>query len=187
MPTESPFNCLWLKEWNIYVNTSRMCKASNYWKMTHKRLYCSTALLYLFSDACCSWTSSADELFLERNASTTICSWTVCHVTALIVFHYFTSVVINILCKQQRCWKIKTFVCHLSIIRSFAHSVCVHIYMYMCIFDLLSVWITAIISAVMVCPIAFTTTLIVYFILFYWQKMAFKTMVLWNLLWSVSL
>ena len=41
-------------------------------------------------------TSSADELFLERNASATICSWTVGHVTGLIVFHYFTSVAVNI-------------------------------------------------------------------------------------------
>ena len=23
-------NCLWLKKWNIYVNTNRMCKATNY-------------------------------------------------------------------------------------------------------------------------------------------------------------
>ena len=38
-----------------------------------------------FRDACCSWTSIADELFLERDASATICSWTVRrHVTAHI-------------------------------------------------------------------------------------------------------
>ena len=37
-----------------------------------------------FSDTCCSWTSSADELFLERNGFATICSWTVHKVTALI-------------------------------------------------------------------------------------------------------
>ena len=42
----STVKCLWLKKWNIYVNISRMCKASNYLKMTHKRLYLSTALLF---------------------------------------------------------------------------------------------------------------------------------------------
>ena len=51
---------------------------------------------HLFCDSCCSWTSSADELFLERNVSASICSCTVRHVTVLIVFHYFTSGVINI-------------------------------------------------------------------------------------------
>lgn len=34
--------------------------------------------------SCCSWAMSSDELFTERNTSTTTCSWTVCHVTALI-------------------------------------------------------------------------------------------------------
>ena len=43
---------------------------------------------YHFCDTCCSWTSSADELFLEQKASATICSWTVRHVTALTVLHY---------------------------------------------------------------------------------------------------
>ena len=42
---------------------------------------------YRFCDACCSWTKSADELFLERNVSATICSWPVRHDTALIVFN----------------------------------------------------------------------------------------------------
>ena len=51
------------------------------------------------------------ELFLERNASATICSWTARHVTTLIVFHYFTSVVITMWI-QQGCWKWKTF--HIS-------------------------------------------------------------------------
>ena len=42
------------------------------------------------------------ELFLKENASATKCSWTGRCVTALIVFHYFTSVV-TATCKQQRC------------------------------------------------------------------------------------
>ena len=42
-----------------------------------------------FCDACFSWTSSAVELFLEQNTSATICLWSVCHVAALVVFHYF--------------------------------------------------------------------------------------------------
>ena len=37
-----------------------------------------------FCGACCSWASSADELFLEWNAFAAICSWTVCHVTTPI-------------------------------------------------------------------------------------------------------
>ena len=32
---------------------------------------------HLFCHACCSWTSSGDELFLEKNASATIRSWNV--------------------------------------------------------------------------------------------------------------
>ena len=35
-----------------------------------------------------AWTSSADEFFLQRNASTTTSSWTVRHVIPLIAFHY---------------------------------------------------------------------------------------------------
>ena len=38
---------------------------------------------YTFCDACCSWTSSTDEFFIEWNASA-ICSWTSCHVTAFL-------------------------------------------------------------------------------------------------------
>ena len=68
----------------------------------------SQCIVYWIHFACCSSTSSADELFLERNAAATICSWAVRHVTALIVFHYFTSVFIT-MCKQQRCWKLKAF------------------------------------------------------------------------------
>ena len=68
----------------------------------------SQCIVYWIHFACSSWTSSADELFLERNASATTCSWAVRHVTALIVFHYFTSVFIT-MCKQQRCWKLKAF------------------------------------------------------------------------------
>ena len=48
------------------------------------------------------------DLFLVQNASATICSWTVRHVTALIAFHYFTPAVPT-LRKQQRYWKLKTF------------------------------------------------------------------------------
>ena len=62
-------------------------------------------------------------IFLTTRSWAAITSWTVCHITALIVLHYFTSVVINIWCKQQRCWKIKTFLSHLSIARPFPHSV----------------------------------------------------------------
>ena len=51
--------------------------------------------------ACCSWTCSTDEYFLERNASATKCSWTVGQVTALTVFHYFTSVVTS-MCKHSK-------------------------------------------------------------------------------------
>ena len=80
---------VWLKKWLTTSSWMAIKKAS------------------LF-DACCSWASSIDELFLERNASATICSWAVRHVTALIVFHYFTSVFIT-MCKQQRCWKLKAF------------------------------------------------------------------------------
>ena len=53
--------------------------------------------------SCCSSTISADELFLEQTASTTICSWTVRYVTGLIVFHHFRPVVTT-MCKQQCCW-----------------------------------------------------------------------------------
>ena len=40
---------------------------------------------HFFGD-CCLWARRADEIFLEHNASATISSCTVCHVTALIVF-----------------------------------------------------------------------------------------------------
>ena len=55
-----------------------------------------------FCGACCSYTSSANKLFLEWNASATICSWTVRHVTAVIAFLYFTPVVSTVW-KQQHC------------------------------------------------------------------------------------
>ena len=58
--------------------------------------------------ACCSWTSNANGHFLEWNVSTTANSCTVCHVAALIVFSYFTYAV-TAMCKQQLCWKLKTF------------------------------------------------------------------------------
>ena len=44
----------------------------------------------------CLLTNSADELFLKHKASTTICSKTVCHVTALILFHYIYTISIHI-------------------------------------------------------------------------------------------
>ena len=61
---------------------------------------------YHFCGECSSWSSSADKLFLEQNASTTmrLCSWT-------FLFNWFTSVVTTV-CKQQPCWKLKTF--HMS-------------------------------------------------------------------------
>ena len=31
---------------SLYVNTNRICKSPNCWKLTHKRLYLSTALLF---------------------------------------------------------------------------------------------------------------------------------------------
>ena len=67
------------------------------------------------------------KLFLQWNMSATICSWTVRHVTELIIFHYFKSVVTNNYCKQQSCLERKTFVCHLSIVRRFPNSVSFYI------------------------------------------------------------
>ena len=52
-------------KWNIYEDTSTVRK-------TYK------------CGACCSWTRSVDDSFLERNVSATKCSWIVRHVTALI-------------------------------------------------------------------------------------------------------
>ena len=56
---------------------------------------------------CCSWTSSADELFLVKNVSVFICSWTVCHVTWPVCFpllHLWL-----LLCANNKCcWKLKT-------------------------------------------------------------------------------
>ena len=80
-----------------------------------------------FCGACSSWTSSTDELFSERNTSATICSWTVWHFTALIVFHYFTSVV-TIMRKQQRCLKLKTLIWQFSTFRHFVHTASVLLY-----------------------------------------------------------
>ena len=68
----------------------------------------SQCIVYWIHFACSSWISSADELFLERNAAATICWWAVRHVTALIAFHCFTSVFITMR-KQQRCGKLKAF------------------------------------------------------------------------------
>ena len=48
------------------------------------------------NDACCSWASSADELSLEQNASATLCSWLVHHVTALIYVPLNIYICINI-------------------------------------------------------------------------------------------
>ena len=78
-----------------------------------------------FYGVCCSWISRVDELFLERNASATVCSWTVRIVTALtaiVVFLYFTSVVTTAY-KQQLCWKSKP--CHLSTFSGFAYTLLV--------------------------------------------------------------
>ena len=80
MPSESQFRCLWLRKWNIHANKNRMCKASNYWKITHKRLYLRTALLFalnIYNQKCkivehnkchdmvnCSWTYSSRRVSL---------------------------------------------------------------------------------------------------------------------------
>ena len=69
-----------------------MCKASDYWKMTHKRLYFSTALLFALninnhrckivehnkcSDmANCSWTYSRRRVLLQEEIISASCSWT---------------------------------------------------------------------------------------------------------------
>ena len=83
---------------------------------------------------CESWTSSPNELFLERNASATICSWIVRHVTALIVFHYFIFVNTT-MCKQQSYWNL---MCHLSILdvllRLLVFSYYIYIYTYMYVY-----------------------------------------------------
>ena len=50
--------------------------------------------------ACYLWTRRPDWLVLELNSSATKCSWTVRYVTALTVFHSFTSV-IGAICKQH--------------------------------------------------------------------------------------
>ena len=59
-----------------------------------------------FSGACSSWTSSADERFLGQNATATICSWTVSHVTALICAPLLHLVVAAV-CKQQVLLKVE--------------------------------------------------------------------------------
>ena len=80
VPSESQFRCLWLRKWNIHANKNRMCKASNYWKITHKRLYLRTALLFalnIYNQKCkivehnkchdmvnCSWTYSSRRVSL---------------------------------------------------------------------------------------------------------------------------
>ena len=83
---------------------------------------------------CESWTSSPNELFLERNASATICSWIVRHVTALIVFHYFIFVNTT-MCKQQSYWNL---MCHLSILdvllRLLVFSYYIYIYIHICMY-----------------------------------------------------
>ena len=67
--------------------------------------------------AYCSWTSNADELFLERNGSATICSWTARHVTALIVFHYNREGTLSVFFTTY------IYYAHLTSVR-FEHSVC---------------------------------------------------------------
>ena len=56
----------------VCVNTNRMCKASNYWKMTHKHLYLSKVLLFPlnFNNHRCK--------IVEHNkcSDMTNCSWT---------------------------------------------------------------------------------------------------------------
>ena len=48
--------------------------------------------------------------------------------TALILFHYFTSIVTTV-CKQQHCWKLKTFnMSSLNIYTFCTHCLCCHIY-----------------------------------------------------------
>ena len=78
--------CLNVERWRIKCLAHRSKQVSS-WKSTH------ALERHHFCGACCSWTSSADQLNLEQNSSATKCSWTFCHVTALIVFHYFRSVV----------------------------------------------------------------------------------------------
>ena len=68
-------------------------------------IYIYIYIYYVY--ACCLWTSSADELFLERNVSATICSWTVRHDTALIVLNILHLWLL--LRAKQRCWMLKTF------------------------------------------------------------------------------
>ena len=80
-----------------------------------------------FSDACCSWKSSTDELFLEQNTFATICSWIVCHVTALIcvpLLHLRLLICAN----NKRCWKLKTFDMSSFSLTCFAYTACVLIY-----------------------------------------------------------
>ena len=79
---------------------------------------------------CCSGIRRAEKSFVQWKVSATICSWAVHHVTALIVFHYFTSAVI-ITWKLQRCWKPKTF--NLSSLNNytFCNSIfCSHLFIY---------------------------------------------------------
>ena len=72
-------------------------KAAKWWLERHH-----------FCDACCSWTSRFDELFLEQNISATICLWTVHHVAAIIfvpvLFLWLLQSVNN-----KCCWKLQTF------------------------------------------------------------------------------
>ena len=63
----------------------------------------------------------ADELWLEQKVSPTICSWTLSHITALVVLHRFTSMVISMR-KEQRCWKLKKF--NMSLFN--IYSICIY-------------------------------------------------------------
>ena len=56
----------------VCVNTNRMCKASNYWKMTQKGLYLSTALLFALN------INNHRRITAEHNKCNDMvnCSWT---------------------------------------------------------------------------------------------------------------
>ena len=73
-------------------------------------------------------TSITDESFIAWHAPVSTYSWSVRHVTALILFHYFTSIVTTVF-KQQRCWKLKTINMPSFNTYTFCtHCLCCHIY-----------------------------------------------------------
>ena len=110
----------------IYIYVYRICKASNYWKMTHKRFYLSTALLFALNinnyHRC---------IIVEHNKSAV--TWRTVHEHIVAdAFRSKKSSSERYLFMNGKHHKRDAFLIanqlNLSITRRFAHSVCVHIY-----------------------------------------------------------